>query len=1467
MPTQLDTQHVRNVGGFFSQHYLERVLPGDLRDIFARWRARGGPTPMKRLSGLSERYFRALGEVRRRREEVSRRFHGAVLEALGYEVRPTRVELGDGGELGVTVAESLEGRAYLWIGEAAFPESEEGSTPLESRPLGATRETRTWRELLEGGLFRQAVGPRWLMLLGGGDVLLLEREKWCEGKFLHVELGAMLGRRTASALRAAAGLLHRDVLVGEGACVLDRLDERSHKHAHAVSKELKGGVRAALELLGNEALWHRRERGLANDEPGLGRRLSEECLTYLYRLLIVFYMEARGGALGGAPMAEEAYREGLSVESLRGLELAPLRTKAARDGYYFHETLTLLFRVIHEGWPKRQRRLAGGVDLSVAAQGGRLFDARRTPLLSGVKLRNHALQRVIRSLSLSREGGRGAARGRISYATLGINQLGSVYEGLLSYRGMIARERLYEVQRPRDEGGRVYLVPASRVADYREEELRRGERGELVEHGEGAFLFRLVGRGRERSASFYTPEVLTRCLTKHTLSARLKGLRADEILALTVCEPAMGSGAFLGEAASQLATAYLARKQAELGRRVGAEEYGEEHARARYHFVTRRCYGVDLNPLATELGKVSLWLGALQRGVEAPYLDVRVRAGNSLIGARREVYAAEELTGAGWREKAPRRLGPRETRPKGHVYHFLTADSGMAPYERDGVARRLCPEEVKALRAWRRAMRRPYRPEEVKRLERLSERIDALWEEHRGARRRVLARLRQPIAVWGQAPPEGAWRGPEECERIASELTRPGSAYARLRAVMDLWCRLWTWPIERAEELPSRGAWMTWVEELLEGGAGGPSIEPGPYHHWELEFCEVFERGGFDVIVGNPPWIKLRWEEGGVLGELEPLLVLRRRSAQRIGEARGRLLLDEGRRSRYLSALGEDCGALKYLSARHNYPLLEGVQTNLYKCFFERALALLSERGAAGFIHQSGMFSDARGGRLRRLLSRQLILKATFVNKLKLFPEVKDEVLYDLTVLRGAPASVGYVAVANLLHPSTLDGSFEHDGAGPAPGIKSALGEWELRPHRSRLVPIDEDTLALFQGLYEGAGGRARGTRVPTVHCVELLRALRRFTTPARTLAGLGDKYYCTECFHETNQRADGTIVRRTHRPRAVSELIVSGPNFFVGNPLYKQPNEGCRHNQDYAAVDLTLISSGFIPRSNYARGRGVAEYHARLPRWRAAPVTERYRHIHREMVGPVAARTLIPAIIPPGVAHVNTAFSIAFEDDESLLAYSGMAHSIVVDFLVKTSGMGHVNRALAERLPLASPRTRSFIAARTLRLNCLTEHYAALWNAALPERLRASAKSDPRTAGWEHAPRAWSWGAPLRTAYARRQALVELDALAALSLGMTLEELQLIYRVQFPVLRQYEAETFYDRRGKIVFTVNRGLSGVGVTRRQWREIKDAGAGARLPEWAKDGGGAFEPPFDRCARESDLAEAYAYFEGLIQRAT
>jgi hypothetical protein len=285
--------------------------------------------------------------------------------------------------------------------------------------------------------------------------LLLDRFKWPNSRALRFEWGEILDRKEPLTLQSVAALLHRGSLApGSGASLLESLDENTHEHAFGVSEDLKYPIRKAIEVLGNEAVRQLRQQaveakqGFFSGKDELDpEQLSLECLRLVYRLLFMFYIEARP-ELGYVPIrTSEIYLKGYSLESLRDLELAPLHTLQARDGCYFDHTLRRLFTLVATGCaPATQQPLSAASvrdTFVLAPLDSRLFDEASTPLLNRVRFPNHVWQRVIRLMSLS--SGKGKRKGRVSYQLLSINQLGAVYEALLSYRGFFATEDLYEV--------------------------------------------------------------------------------------------------------------------------------------------------------------------------------------------------------------------------------------------------------------------------------------------------------------------------------------------------------------------------------------------------------------------------------------------------------------------------------------------------------------------------------------------------------------------------------------------------------------------------------------------------------------------------------------------------------------------------------------------------------------------------------------------------------------------------------------------------------------------------------------------------------------------------------------------------------------------------------------------------------------------------------------------------------------
>jgi hypothetical protein len=360
--------------------------------------------------------------------------------------------------------------------------------------------------------------------------------------------------------------------------------------------------------------------------------------------------------------------------------------------------------------------------------------------------------------------------------------------------------------------------------------------------------------------------------------------------------------------------------------------------------------------------------------------------------------------------------------------------------------------------------------------------------------------------------------------------------------------------------------------------------------------------------------------------------------------------------------------------------------------------------------------------------------------------------------------------------------------------------------------------------------------------------------------------------WHETNAVDDGTIRRETRFPSSNSELILSGPHVSVCNPLFKTPRRICTEKGHYDPLDLTILPPDYSPRTNYVPACSSEEYGDRIPHvdfGSGRTMVNFYRLCYRGMLPTPNERTLIGAIFPPGPGHINGLQSTAFADHSTLLAAAFFGAALVADFFIKTTGRSnlHYTWAAFPFLDL-NPRMRSIL----LRLNCITSFYSELWRTCWQDSFRRQlwAKVDHRldNARFACLMPEWRWETPLRTDYERRQALIEIDVLVARALKLTLDELCTIYRIQFPVLQQNENDTWYDQRGRIVFTCSKGLPGVGFSRPEWERIKAMTSGVvtrtvqddTLPGGPRERVIEYVAPFDRCDREADYATAWKFFD-------
>jgi len=1709
---------ITNENEFYSHHYLAEVFKGDIKARLDAWEAvEAGQSsesederyraPHKLLQSWAQKWFSLRSQLQRTGDAAERwrlftQLQSGLMQALGHMApgkQPTLHELAAGQSLPFWHLQ-LPQLAIL----PAYQPGAENEDLLDHKLLSLhyggeqvpqALHGETWADLLSDAVFGADTPPRYVLLCGLDEWLLLDRYKWPNNRALRFNWADILDRKDADTLKACAALLHKDCLApGEGNSLLESLDENAHKHAFGVSEDLKYALREAIELLGNEAARQLREqaaeakKGFFSGKDQLDASdLSLECLRLVYRLLFMFYIEARP-ELGYVPIGKsDIYLKGYSLESLRDLEMQPLSTPHAREGFYFDATLRRLFKLVAEGTGlggPTQHALGSGSSNTVAGAretfalaplDSRLFDDSTLPLLGKVRFPNHIWQTVIRLMSLTRGQGRGRRSGRVSYQLLSINQLGAVYEALLSYRGFFASDDLYEVKpAPKkgkaaagededtdsdDEGndessdnessddgagrGRrtgassasdadkldtAWFVPASRLTEYTEDErvydtTESGHR-KLRMYPKGSFIYRLAGRDRQKSASYYTPQVLTQCLVKYALKELLapengRVKQADDILTLTVCEPAMGSAAFLNEAVNQLAEAYLERKQQELGRRIPHDRYPQELQKVRMYLADRNVFGVDLNPVAVELAEVSLWLNAIYGELDeqgnpvtdaqgrplparVPWFGYQLFAGNSLIGARHQVFNAAALKKGvkpAWYEEPPRRVTLQAPRKPDEIWHFLLPDPGMANYT-DKAAKALYPEDFERLKKWRKEFTRPLESHEVARLQQLSERVQALWQEHTQALARDRERTEDTLDLWphdagaeANAPGEAISRAQKEAIRRAGLFNEDGdyaTAFRRLKLVMDYWCALWFWPITESSKLPSREEWWLEVGAILEGnvvdlapqrgldfmeppephqllpdvqgdmfGAVQPSLATQPaganlhdkfgqlrisklrqhfprieqveavaatqrFLHWELCFSDVLlQRGGFDLILGNPPWLKVEWNEAGILGEKNPVFAVRKISASDLAKLRAQAFHDfPGLQAAWTEELQEAEGALNFLNAMQNYPLLKGVQTNLYKCFMPLTWELSSAQGVSGLLTPEGPYDDPNGGGLREALYQRLRAHFQFQNEFKLFP-IGHRNRFGINVYGPARRAVGFELIANLFSPVTIEACYRHDGAGFPDGIKNANDQWNTAGHRDRIVKVDEVALATFARLYDEPGTPARRARLPALHAGALNSVLAKLAAYPRRLADLGNDYVSTEMWHETMQQKDGTIVRRPSSdagfPASPEDWVLSGPHFFVANPFHQTPMRVCNTHRAYEKPDLETLPDDYLPRTNYCPMADRAEYLRRTPQvgWveegetRGRAVTEFFRYMNRRRISASMERTLISTVVPPGTAHINTVISLIFRKNSRLADLMGCTASVVFDFFVKSTGLPDLWATTLERLPFIE---KMGIEARILALNCLTNHYAPLWEEVFDLDFADQRWSQPDNLRlpqdfWSNLTCDWTRQCALRSDYARRMALVEIDVLVAQALGLTLEELLLIYRVQFPVMQSYERDTWYDIKGRIVFTNSKGLVGVGLPRKGsrstpktrittpdgkvregnfgWEDlwtypaegadeatVKQGGTpkvsdGTVITQWVTDDtlpGGphtverTFKAPFARANREDDYRSAWAFFE-------
>jgi hypothetical protein len=516
--------------------------------------------------------------------------------------------------------------------------------------------------------------------------------------------------------------------------------------------------------------------------------------------------------------------------------------------------------------------------------------------------------------------------------------------------------------------------------------------------------------------------------------------------------------------------------------------------------------------------------------------------------------------------------------------------------------------------------------------------------------------------------------------------------------------------------------------------------------------------------------------------------------------------------------------------------------------------------GSVGLIHPDGHFTDEKAGALRATAYRRLRRHWYFHNALKLF-EVSDHVKYGVHAY-GGERDPNFLQATSLYHPDTVERSLKHDGSGSEPGLKDDDGNWDLRPHASRIQRVELATLRTWHAVLESDDVPVAQSRMVYTVNRSTAAVLDKLAAAPR-IGDLGLSF--SAGWHEKNDRTKGFFDSEWGVPESWDSVILQGPHIHVATPFYKQPNPTMKHNQDWTAVDLEALPADAIPATSYKPRGDRTEYDAAYTHWETeadGPIAARdfYRVAWRRMAANTGERTLTPSLIPPGAAHINAVHTVGVRSGDltPLLLVAASMGSLLGDCVVRAAPKSEILFSVVGRLPLASREDLiSWITLRALRLNCLTTAHAPLWAMAFDPRFRedswaiAAASGAPQI---EDVTEPWTVTTPLRVAEDRRRALVELDALVAVAVGVTADELCAIYRTQFPVLRGYDRTGHvFDRNGRLVPTAV-----LNKFRKSGEGIPEEDRTAVHP--GSDVAYVYEAPFRILDRETDLRTAYAEFE-------
>ncbi|CAJ4819446.1 Eco57I restriction-modification methylase domain-containing protein [Burkholderia pseudomallei] len=930
-------------------------------------------------------------------------------------------------------------------------------------------------------------------------------------------------------------------------CALEAWRNAGREEGTRAREHLRRGVEEALVALGQGFLAHAENQALRAELQNGALPLKDyfnQLLRMVYRLIFLLTVEERGllHPDGTSDAAKALYADGYGMRRLRERSVK----RSAHDR----------FPDLWEGTKVVFRGLASGESrIGLPALAG-IFSTSQCRTLDGAKLENRALLIAMFKLSWLREDG---SLSRVNWRDMGPEELGSVYESLLELVPQIARD------------GRQFAFATG---------------GETK------------GNVRKTTGSYYTPDSLVQELLDSSLEPVIADTIAknpvnpvDALLALSIVDPACGSGHFLLAAARRLA-AHVARLQA------NGTPSASEYQHALRQVVGHCIFGVDLNPMAVELCKVGLWMEAVEPGMPLTFLNSHIQHGNALLGTTPELLA-KGIPDAAWDpiegddKKAASALKKRNKIEAGGQRTLDFGGAGNSDDESEAVS--LAVAELDAAS---------------------DSKIDELTKK------------------------EERWDG-----------ILGSNEYRHQKLLADAWCAAFVWPKQSgdfADAAPTNELWRR-----LRDGQGamselttktvGELAEHYRFFHWHLQFPQVFKKGGFAVVLGNPPWDKIQPEEEKFFSGVRPDIAFAPTAKARKALIES-LETDDLETDRLWKAYKRaiDC-TCHFLSASKRLPLTAEGNLNSYRLFTEAAAQLVSPNGRVGLVSQSGIATDESGKEFfdHLLRSGRLCQFLDFENRENFFPDVDSRFRFCLITIRGSDDARTSRATFGWMLRSIREIKIE----GRLIGISA--GDLELFNPSSRTSPVflSEREVVLSRRIYE------RGEHV-------MLDTSRRFAG----VSFLGElfnmtrdsKYFNADSFETALQLYEAKFIHQfDHRFATVRS----------GDVDEVKPSE--KLDPSLVTAPKSFVEESIVKDRTIRRG-----------------IPDRWMVGFRDIASATNERTAIAAVLPYSAVgnSINLVLGLSAQEAAFLVANT---NSFVFDFCARQKISGtHVNIWIFKQLP-----------------------------------------------------------------------------------------------------------------------------------------------------------------------------------------